>query len=131
MLDRRQSPRDKVLYGGVAEINERGSTTDCVVRNVSEAGACVEFNRAAKLPEEMRLTISRKGRSFLAKMIWRQANRVGLAFRTMVTDPPATTLNTALPATLPTTMLAVPVAMLPVAPLPTRRVPADTFVVPV
>jgi PilZ domain-containing protein len=93
MLDRRQSPRDKVLYGGVAEINERGSTMDCVVRNVSEAGACVEFNQAAKLPEEMRLTISRKGRSFLARMIWRQANRVGLAFRTMVTDPPSSDLE--------------------------------------
>ena len=93
MLDRRQSPRDKVLYGGVAEINERGSTMDCVVRNISEGGACVEFDQAAKLPEEMNLTIPRKGRSFLAKMIWRQANRVGLAFRTMMTDAPASDLD--------------------------------------
>jgi PilZ domain-containing protein len=86
VLNRRQSQRDKVLYGGVAEINERGSTMDCVVRNISEGGACVEFDQAAKLPEEMNLTIPRKGRSFLAKMIWRQANRVGLAFRTIMTD---------------------------------------------
>ena len=86
MLDRRQSPRDKVLFGGVAEINERGSTMDCVVRNISEGGACVEIDQARKLPEEINLTIPRKGRSFLARMIWRQANRVGLAFRTMVTD---------------------------------------------
>ena len=93
MLDRRQSPRDKVIYGGVAEINERGSTMDCVVRNVSEGGACVEFDQAANIPEELKLTIARKGRSFLAKMIWRQANRVGLAFRTMVTDPPASDLE--------------------------------------
>jgi hypothetical protein len=88
VLNRRQSQRDKVLYGGVAEINERGSTMDCVVRNISEGGACVEFDQAAKLPEEMNLTIPRKGRSFLAKMIWRQANRVGLAFRTIMTDEP-------------------------------------------
>jgi hypothetical protein len=88
VLDRRQSQRDRVLYGGVAEIDERGSTMDCVVRNISEGGACVEFDQAAKLPEEMNLTIPRKGRSFLAKMIWRQANRVGLAFRTMMTDEP-------------------------------------------
>ncbi len=88
MLNRRQSQRDKVLHGGVAEINERGSTMDCVVRNISEGGACVEFDQAAKLPEEMNLTIPRKGRSFLAKMIWRQANRVGLAFRTIMTDEP-------------------------------------------
>ena len=93
MLDRRQSPRDKVLYGGVAQVNERGSTIDCVVRNISDRGACVEFDSAAKLPEEISLTIPRKGRSYLARMIWRQANRVGLAFRTMVTDPPSSDLD--------------------------------------
>jgi hypothetical protein len=83
MLDRRQSLRDKVIFGGVAAINDRGSTMDCVVRNISEGGACVEFDESAKLPEEMRLSIARKGRSFLARMIWRQAGKVGLAFQTM------------------------------------------------
>ena len=38
--------------------------------------------------DEMNLTIARKGRSHLAHMIWRQANLVGLAFRTMITDAP-------------------------------------------
>ena len=33
------------------------------------------------------------GRSFLAQMIWRHANRVGLAFRTMVTDPQSDDLD--------------------------------------
>ncbi|HEU0084888.1 MAG TPA: PilZ domain-containing protein [Bradyrhizobium sp.] len=85
MLDGRQSVRDKVLYGGVAAINEHGSTMDCVVRNISEGGACVQFGAAetAKLPDQMNLTIARKGRSFLARMIWRQADKVGLAFRVM------------------------------------------------
>ena len=86
MQDRRERARDKVFMGGVAEINERGSTMDCVVRNFSETGACVEFDSAARIPEKMQVTIARKGRAFLAKIIWRQANRVGLAFRTMVTD---------------------------------------------
>ena len=86
MQDRRERVRDKVFLGGVAEINERGSTVDCVVRNFSETGACVEFDSSARLPERMQVTIARKGRSFLADIIWRQANRVGLAFRAMVTD---------------------------------------------
>jgi hypothetical protein len=88
MQDRRRNARDKVLLGGVAEIREIGSTMDCVVRNFSEGGACVEFNAQANLPEEISLTIKRKGRSYLARMIWRHANRVGLAFRAMVTDAP-------------------------------------------
>jgi len=86
MLDRRQSVRDKVIYGGVAEFTERGPTMDCVVRNISEQGACVEFDSSAKLPEQMKLAIARKGRSFLARMIWRHANKVGLAFRMMTAD---------------------------------------------
>jgi hypothetical protein len=92
MQDRRQSVRDKVLFGGVAKVDE-ASTMDCVVRNFSESGACVEFDASAKLPKEMSLTIARKGRSYLATMIWRQANRVGLAFKSMVTDAPADDLD--------------------------------------
>jgi len=93
MQDRRQNVRDKVLLGGVAEIREIGSTVDCVVRNFSERGACVEFNAEANLPEEISLTIKRKGRSYLARMIWRHANRVGLAFQAMVTDAPVDDLD--------------------------------------
>ena len=83
MLDRRQSVRDRVILGSVASINERGSTMDCVVRNMSEGGLCVEFEQTAKLPDEMRVTITQKDCSFFARMMWRQAGRVGLAFRTM------------------------------------------------
>jgi PilZ domain len=93
MQDRRERVRDKVLLGGVAEVNDRGSTMDCVVRNFSETGACVELDSSARLPERMQVTIARKGRSFLAEIIWRQANRVGLAFRAMVTDNPESDLD--------------------------------------
>ena len=81
MLDRRQSARDKVIYGGVAEIDARGTTTDCVVRNISEQGASLEFSRAVRLPKgRLSLTIAQKSRSFLAKIIWWRDNFVGVAF---------------------------------------------------
>jgi hypothetical protein len=92
MQDRRTSTRGKVLYGGVAEINST-ATMDCMVRNFSEGGACVELDASASIPREINLTISRKGRSYLARMIWRQANLVGLAFKTMMTDAPASDLD--------------------------------------
>ena len=82
MPDRRQSARDKVIYGGVAEIGETGATRDCVVRNISESGAHIEFSNGIALPkEQMSLKIARKGRSFLAKVIWWRDNFVGVAFR--------------------------------------------------
>jgi hypothetical protein len=93
MLDRRQKARDKVFYGGVADTNEHGARVNCVVRNISERGACVEFNPGTKLPEQMTLAIARKGSSFLARLIWRQANKVGLAFRMMTSDQPVSDLD--------------------------------------
>jgi len=81
MLDRRQSARDKVIYGGVAGIGEHGANRDCVVRNISETGANLEFSNVVNLPrEQLSLRIARKGRSFLAKVIWWRDNFVGVAF---------------------------------------------------
>src|SRR5665213_4046611 len=81
MQDRRQTTRDKVLFGGVADTGEAGSARDCVVRNISDKGASIEFSNVAKFPkEQMSLTIARKGRSFLAKIIWWRDNFVGVAF---------------------------------------------------
>ena len=81
MLDRRQSARDKVIYGGVAKLDEHGGSRDCVVRNISENGANIEFSNGVRLPkEQMLLTIARKGRSVLAKIIWWRDNFVGVAF---------------------------------------------------
>ena len=81
MLDRRQSTRDKIIYGGVAEIGGDGATRDCVVRNISEQGAKIEFSTAVKLhKKQMSVAFARKGRSFLARVVWWRDNFVGVAF---------------------------------------------------
>jgi len=81
MTDRRQSTRDKVIYGGVAEIAESGASRDCVVRNISEHGAHLEFTDEIGLPKtSLRLKIARKGRSVMARIIWLRDNFVGVAF---------------------------------------------------
>jgi hypothetical protein len=82
MRDRRESVRNKVMYGGVAEIGERGATRDCIVRNISDRGATIEFSNVVQLPkEQMSLRIARQGRSVLAKVVWWRDNFVGVAFR--------------------------------------------------
>ena len=81
MLDRRRSARDKVIYGGVAEIGDDSATRDCIVRNISDQGAKIEFSTAVKLhKEQMLVAIARKGRSFLARVVWWRDNFVGVAF---------------------------------------------------
>ena len=83
MLDRRQSARNKVIYGGVAEIAEAGASRQCVVRNISKDGAHLEFgnNHFAPAKGSIRLMIAKKGRSVLARIVWWRDNLVGVAFQ--------------------------------------------------
>ena len=85
MRDRRESTRDKVMYGGVGE---SGATRECIVRNISDNGATIEFSNVVDFPkEQLSLRIARKGRSFLAKAIWWRDNFVGVAFTDMPAEP--------------------------------------------
>jgi hypothetical protein len=94
MRDRRESVRDKVIYGGIAEIDERGATRECIVRNISDKGASVEFSNVVNLPrEQMSLRVARKGRSFLAKIVWWRDNFVGLAFSAEAPPEPVSDLE--------------------------------------
>ncbi|HVX75000.1 MAG TPA: PilZ domain-containing protein [Bradyrhizobium sp.] len=88
MQDRRQQPREKVLYGGVIQTEANGTAKDCVVRNLSETGASVELGNISTFPKgQISLTVARKGRSFLAKIIWWRDNFVGLAFNGETPEP--------------------------------------------
>jgi hypothetical protein len=80
MIERRQSARARVMYGGVIAYDKRQSTTNCVIRNFSEDGAKVEFrqyravagcNRPADCNEESRVS----GKDHLAPG---QRSRIGL-----------------------------------------------------
>jgi hypothetical protein len=94
MRDRRESAREKVIYGGVAEIDERGATRECIVRNISDKGASVEFSNVVNLPrEQMSLRVARKGRSFLARVVWWRDNFVGLAFNSETPAAPVSDLE--------------------------------------
>jgi len=94
MQDRRESVRDKVMYGGVAEIGEHGATRECIVRNISDKGATIEFSNVVQLPkEQLSLRIARKGRSFLARVVWWRDNFVGVAFRAETPAEPVSDLD--------------------------------------
>ena len=94
MRDRRESARDKVIYGGVAELDESGATREYIVRNISDKGASVEFSNVVNLPrDQISLRIARKGRSFLARVVWWRDNFVGLAFKAETPSEPVSDLE--------------------------------------
>jgi hypothetical protein len=80
MVERRKSMRARTLLGGVIAFNDRASSMDCQVRNLSTAGAKVTFTNTAVVPDQFDLMIARKDRSFRARMIWRAPNEAGVAF---------------------------------------------------
>jgi hypothetical protein len=98
MIERRENVRDKVIYGGVADLGERGSARECIVRNISDTGASLEFSNVIQLKkdvalkQDLGLTIARKGRSFLAKIVWWRDNFIGVAFSEGHPDAPVSDL---------------------------------------
>ncbi|MGO8911583.1 MAG: PilZ domain-containing protein [Bradyrhizobium sp.] len=88
MIERRQSARARVIYGGVIAYNRRQSTVQCVIRNFSEDGAKVEFDNPAVLPDVIDLLIAKKNRAFTARIAWRQDIEAGLAFHSVEQDAP-------------------------------------------
>ena len=88
MIERRQSTRSRVIYGGVVGYNRRQTTVECVIRDFSDTGAHIEFTDPAVLPDIVDLLVAKKNRAFTARVAWRQSNRVGLAFRAVDKEAP-------------------------------------------
>jgi len=93
MLDRRHSARNKVICGGVAEIAEGGASRQCVARNISKDGVHLEFSdQFGPAKPSIRLTIAKKCRSFLARIIWWRDGLVGVAFSPEIYELPGSDL---------------------------------------
>jgi len=80
MVEKRKASRSRTLLGGVIAFNNRASTMDCQVRNLSAGGAKVTLSNTAALPDQFDLKIARNERSFRARMIWRAPNEAGVVF---------------------------------------------------
>lgn len=80
MLDRRREHRGRTYLGGQIAFNNRWCTIDCLVRNVSQSGARLEFPLPVLVPSELDLIIPVKGYSRRVRVVWKQATTLGVAF---------------------------------------------------
>jgi PilZ domain len=53
---------------------------DCIVRDISETGARLQFPSPQKITELLDLHIPIKGQSFHSRVCWEDGNEVGVAF---------------------------------------------------
>ncbi|UGV27137.1 PilZ domain-containing protein [Rhodopseudomonas boonkerdii] len=93
MDDRRKHPRDKVIISAVASKDQKAK--ECVVRDISEDGARVQFPLGHRpIKDQMSLTIERDGRPVSADIIWSRGNVVGVSFNEARADEaPASDLD--------------------------------------
>jgi len=77
-VERRASPRRRVLKGATLSFNRGYSTFECVVRNQSERGAKLSLAESFALPSTFRLAIAGESEGHVARIIWRKIDEMGV-----------------------------------------------------
>lgn len=80
MAERRTHPRSRVLKSAKLVLGN-SSVFDCVVRNLTNAGACVEIQNIIVLPKRFHLSFDGGRSNRACKLVWRRLNgTAGLEF---------------------------------------------------
>ena len=97
MEDHRRQIRRRVLKGGKILFNNKASSIDCAVRNLSQGGALLHVESAVGIPSEFTLLMS-DGRTEACISRFQSANAIGVEFG-VPSQPPQSTedLNSSLP----------------------------------
>ncbi len=78
MDDKRRGPRRRVLKTG--KILFDGAAIDCVVRNLSEAGAALAVETPVGIPPRFFLLVETDGLKRSSRVVWRNQRRIGVKF---------------------------------------------------
>lgn len=79
MTENRKQHRRRVLKAGTISVNRTGGI-DCTVRNVSDAGACLDVVSPIGIPDDFDLVITDDHSHHACHVIWRHERRIGVAF---------------------------------------------------
>lgn len=82
--EKRSALRRRTLLGGTIVFNGEASTLSCLVRNLGEGGALLQFAAPAVLPRRFALAITGRGGERAARRVWVREGAMGISF---VDDP--------------------------------------------
>jgi hypothetical protein len=80
MGERRGSRRQKSFLRGVVNFDKRRGGMNCLIRDLSEDGARIILSHTVTIPEIIELHIPQRGQTVRARVQWRRADEIGLAF---------------------------------------------------
>jgi PilZ domain len=85
---RRAVSRQKSFLQGRIFFNNRRTSYDCLIRDFSELGAKLKFSSTIATPDTVKLFIPAKEESYRARVVWRNADEVGVSFDRADKSPP-------------------------------------------
>jgi hypothetical protein len=80
MKEARRYERVRTILGAQVIFNNKRSTLECQIRNISPAGARLVMSDTVALPDEFDVYIPQRGRTFRARLRWRSADGAGVEF---------------------------------------------------
>ena len=86
MSEARKLDRARSILGAHIVFNNRNSTVDCQIRNISKSGARLAISNTFTLPEEFDIEVPQKGRTYRARLCWRDEQSAGVEFVLDTTD---------------------------------------------
>ena len=77
-MERRAVPRKPVLMSGAIQF--AGGAINCLVRDMTIAGAALDVTDPRDIPERFNLVFKADGTHIPCHVVWRQEERIGVAF---------------------------------------------------
>jgi hypothetical protein len=77
-MERRAIPRKPVLMSGAIQF--AGGAINCLVSNMTISGAALDVTNPRDIPERFNLVFKADGTQIPCHVVWRQEERIGVAF---------------------------------------------------
>src|SRR3989304_2702125 len=86
----RKAVRQKSFLRGMIYFNNRRSSFDCLIRDITPEGARLVFSSAVTTPDVIELHVPHKEQTLSARVMWRNGEEIGVSFaQAATTDQPA------------------------------------------
>ncbi|MGO9046516.1 MAG: PilZ domain-containing protein [Xanthobacteraceae bacterium] len=86
MIERRALVRHKTFIKGRIYFNNRLSSMDCIVRDVTDNGARLQVSESVALPDVFELYLPSKDEHFRARVEWRKGDHLGISWAAEATS---------------------------------------------
>jgi hypothetical protein len=72
--------RSRTFLKGIVYFNNRGTSIDCTIRDLSDTGAKIEFASLVTVPDIIELHIPLKQKTYPARVMRRESYEIGVSF---------------------------------------------------